>query len=375
MNKHSLSRKENVMLEADVQKWKDGILDIERQLAAESQQPTTYDDAKTPFTLGPKITDWDEQRARHLALNPGANVTAGGRPRVLLVSDSPPSWCAQEFGDHLLLRFLKNKLDYTGRHGIELYHGMASVDSRMDGMWGKQPLLRALMLQHPQTEWLWWVDADAIFTDMAFEIPWGRYKNFNFVLHGWPKEVYQDKNWWKRPQQPLDDQSYLVYLLVSQADKWSPKVWLEQKYYLHGYWVMLTDKWKRPQQPLDDQSYLVYLLVSQADKWSPKVWLEQKYYLHGYWVMLTDKYEEMMEKYGGSGGYGDARRPFLTHFVGCRPCADEDDGGVAMSAEDRAKCIPAMLRAFNFADNQVLEKYDFKHVSLNSPIVKHIDSN
>ncbi|XP_039033902.1 uncharacterized protein LOC120169912 [Hibiscus syriacus] len=43
-------------------------------------------------------------------------------------------------------------------------------------------------------EFLWWMDSDAMFTDMAFEVPWERYKDSNFVMHGWNEEVYDQKN-------------------------------------------------------------------------------------------------------------------------------------------------------------------------------------
>ena len=48
--------------------------------------------------------------------------------------------------------------------------------------------------------------------------------------------------------------------------------------------------------------------------------LESKYYLHGYWLNLVDKFEEMTEKFHP--GFGDDRWPFVTHFVGCKPCVN-----------------------------------------------------
>ncbi|KAB2611372.1 calmodulin binding transcription activator 1 [Pyrus ussuriensis x Pyrus communis] len=39
------------------------------------------------------------------------------------------------------------------------------------------------------------MDSNAMFTDMAFKVPWERYKDHNFVMHGWNKMVYDDKNW------------------------------------------------------------------------------------------------------------------------------------------------------------------------------------
>lgn len=48
-------------------------------------------DPSTPYTLGPKITDWDSQREKWNTLNPGMNKTLSGRPKTLLVSGSQPS--------------------------------------------------------------------------------------------------------------------------------------------------------------------------------------------------------------------------------------------------------------------------------------------
>jgi hypothetical protein len=51
-----------------------------------------------------------------------------------------------------------------------------------------------LMLTHPQTELLWWVDSDVIFTDMLFEPPWDKYAGHNLVLPGSEEKVYTVKS-------------------------------------------------------------------------------------------------------------------------------------------------------------------------------------
>ena len=71
----------------------------------------------------------------------------------------------------------------------------------------------------------------------------------------------------------------------------------------------------------------------------------------------------MMEKYHP--GLGDERWPFVTHFVGCKPCGSYGDYPVE-------KCLGSMERAFNFADNQVLRLYGFGHRGLSSPKIKRI---
>lgn len=49
-------------------------------------------DPNKPYTLGPKISDWDEQRSEWLAKNPSfPNFIGPNKPRVLLVTGSAPN--------------------------------------------------------------------------------------------------------------------------------------------------------------------------------------------------------------------------------------------------------------------------------------------
>ncbi|PRQ17892.1 putative xyloglucan 6-xylosyltransferase [Rosa chinensis] len=105
----------------------------------------------------------------------------------------------------------------------------------------------------------------------------------------------------------------------------------------------------RPAFEVDDQSTLIYLLLLQKDLWMEKVFVENLYYLHGYWAGLVDRYEEMIEKYH-PGYLGDERRSFVTHFVGCKPCGSYGDYPVE-------RCLSSIEMDFNFVDNQVLKLY------------------
>jgi len=49
----------------------------------------------------------------------------------------------------------------------------------------------------------------------------------------------------------------------------------------------------------------------------------------------------------------------VTHFVGCKPCK-------LGATPENDECFKQMERAFNFADNQVLERYGFTHAALGS---------
>lgn len=311
---------------------------------------------KTHF-LGPKVSDWDSTRSQ---LHPKVGTT--GKPKIMLVTGSQPSACENPAGDHFLLKYMKNKVDYGRLHDIEIFYNMAHLDAEMSSFWSKLPLLRKLMLTHPDIEWLWWMDSDAVFTDMAFQLPIEKYDNYNMVLHGWEDMVYKKKNWIG-----LNTGSFLIrncQWSLDMLDAWAP-MGPEGQVRNEAGKLLAKSLAGRPPFEADDQSALVYLLINEREKWGEKVYLENSYYLHGYWKIIVDQYEEMMEK--NHNGVGDERWPFVTHFVGCKPCKKADTGDY--NAE---QCFKHMERAFNFADNQVLEMYGFQHKSLSSSAVLHL---
>jgi hypothetical protein len=112
-----------------------------------------------------------------------------------MVSGSQPEPCPGDAGDHLLLRFLKNKLDYCRLHGIQLLYNRDFLQPAMSSYWAKIPIVRAAMLAHPEAEWIWWVDSDAVFTDMDFSLPLAtRYAGYNLVAYGVAKDIKR-KSW------------------------------------------------------------------------------------------------------------------------------------------------------------------------------------
>ncbi|XP_021761580.1 probable xyloglucan 6-xylosyltransferase 5 [Chenopodium quinoa] len=312
------------------------------------------------YTLGPKIDTWDVQRRNWLKQNPDFPRVVGGKGRILLVTGSPPNPCDNSIGDHYLLKGVKNKIDYCRLHGIEIMYNMAHLDREMAGYWAKLPLIRKLMLSHPEVEWIWWLDSDALFTDMVFEIPLEKYKDHNLVIHGYPDLLFEQKSWIA-----LNTGSFLLrncQWSLDLLDVWAPMG--PKGVVRDDAGKLLTANLKgRPAFEADDQSALIYLLIFQKEKWMSKVFVENSYYLHGFWLGLVDKYEEMAEKHHP--GLGDERWPFVTHFVGCKPCGSYGD----YPAE---KCLKSMERAFNFADNQVLKLYGFRHRGLLSPNIKRL---
>ncbi|KAL5722960.1 xyloglucan 6-xylosyltransferase [Ranunculus cassubicifolius] len=312
------------------------------------------------YTLGPKISNWNEERKIWLDSHPDFPNFVKGKPRMLLVTGSPPNPCDNPIGDHYLLKSIKNKIDYCRLHGIEIVYNMAHLDKELAGYWAKLPLLRKLMLSHPEVEWIWWMDSDALFTDMVFEIPMKKYDNYNLIVHGYPDLMFNQHSWIA-----LNTGSFLFrncQWSLDLLDAWAP-MGPKGPIRDEAGKVLTANLKGRPAFEADDQSALIYLLISKKDVWMDKVFLENSYYLHGYWAGLVDQYEKMMEKYHP--GLGDERWPFVTHFVGCKPCGSYGDYPVE-------RCLSSMERAYNFADNQVIKLYGFRHRGLLSPKIKRI---
>ncbi|KAG4930046.1 hypothetical protein AAZX31_17G099600 [Glycine max] len=312
------------------------------------------------FTLGPKIDNWDTERKNWLHQNPEYPNVIGGKPRILLLTGSPPKPCDNPIGDHYLLKSIKNKIDYCRLHGIEIVYNLAHLDVELAGYWAKLPMIRRLMLSHPEVEWIWWMDSDAFFTDMVFELPMSKYDEYNLVLHGYPDLLFEQKSWIA-----VNTGSFLFrncQWSLDLLDAWAP-MGPKGPVREEAGKILTANLKGRPAFEADDQSALIYLLLSKKEKWMDRTFLENSFYLHGYWAGLVDRYEEMIEKYHP--GLGDERWPFVTHFVGCKPCGSYGDYPVE-------RCLSSMERAFNFADNQVLKLYGFRHRGLLSPKIKRI---
>lgn len=85
-------------------------------------------DESVPFALGLNITDWDETRAEWLRNHPEMTKNKFGKERVFLISGSASKPCKNPVGDHLLVKGLKNKIDYT-RFVRFFFHSMLQSSS------------------------------------------------------------------------------------------------------------------------------------------------------------------------------------------------------------------------------------------------------
>ncbi|XP_052197017.1 galactomannan galactosyltransferase 1-like [Diospyros lotus] len=342
--------------------------------------PTFYDDPKVGYTIDRPIKNWDEKRKEWLRIHP--SFAAGMDERILLITGSQPTPCKNPIGDHLLLRFFKNKVDYCRIHGYDIFYNNVLLQPKMHTYWAKIPAIRAAMVAHPEVEWIWWVDSDAAFTDMDFKLPLERYKNHNLVIHGWSRMIYEEKSW----------VSINAGVFLIRNCQWSldfMEIWGSMGPQTPNY-----DKWGQilrstlPDKVIpesDDQSGLVYLLLKEKEKWGNKIYVEGEYYFEGYWLEIvgtfenitnkyinieqgvkklrrrhaekvSEAYAELKEPYLKEAGYGrfSWRRPFITHFTGCQPCSGNHNQ--MYSGES---CWDGMQRALNFADNQVLRNFGF----------------
>ncbi|VFQ64135.1 unnamed protein product [Cuscuta campestris] len=354
----------------------------------DSPEKTFYDDPELSYTIDRPIADWDRKRIEWLKLHP--SLAHGVRNRILVLTGSQPGPCKSPVGDHLLLRLFKNKVDYCRIHGYEVFYSNAFLEPEMRSFWAKIPLVRAAMVAHPETEWVLWIDSDAIFTDMDFKIPLDKYRDHNLVVHGWPEMVKKKKSWVS-----VNAGIFLIrncQWSMGFLDLWASMGPQTPEFQRWGQIQRstLTDK-MFPES--DDQSALVYLLLTAGKNWTARIYVENEYSLHGYWVGVVGRLENVTEKYAeigrrerrlrrrhaeaeseryaaaweahvaeGGDGRGGWRRPFVTHFAGCQPCSGDHNPEYGGDS-----CLVGMERAINFADNQVLRNFGFAHGDLQTP--------
>ncbi|KAJ9177387.1 hypothetical protein P3X46_012611 [Hevea brasiliensis] len=347
---------------------------------------TFYDDPELRYSIDQPVKDWDEKRKEWLKLHP--SFAPGARDRVVMLTGSQSGPCKNPIGDHFLLRFFKNKVDYCRIHGYDIFYNNVLLHPKMNSFWAKLPTVRAAMLAHPEAEWIWWVDSDAMFTDMEYKLPLRRYdyKNHNLVVHGWAKLIYEAKSW-----TALNAGVFLIrncQWSMDFIDTWAKMGPMSPEF----------QKWGQIQRSLfkdklfpasDDQSALIYLLYKDK-RLMDKIYLEGEYYFEGYWLEIVPTYDNITEMYtaiergdgklrrrhaekvseqygafrephlkGAGNGKGSWRRPFITHFTGCQPCSGDHN-----KMYEGDSCWKGMVRALNFADNQVLRKYGFVHPDL-----------
>ncbi|CAK8539620.1 unnamed protein product [Lathyrus sativus] len=352
---------------------------------------TFYDDPEMGYNMDDNVQNWDEKREEWLKLHPSFS----DKEKVLMITGSQPSPCKNPIGDHLLLRFFKNKVDYCRIHGYDIFYNNALLHPKMFAYWAKYPVVKAAMMAHPEAEWIWWVDSDALFTDMEFKLPLQRYKNHNLVVHGWPHLIHEKRSW-----TGLNAGVFLIrncQWSLDLMDAWAGMGPQSPEYEKWGKTLRSIFKDKFFPES-DDQTGLAYLIAIEKEKWADRIYLEGEYYFEGYWEEIVGTFENISRKYNeiekgvrrlrrrhaekvseGYGvvreeflkeaGYGKGswRKPFVTHFTGCQPCSGKYNEMYTAEA-----CWNGMRSALNFADNQVMRKYGFVHPDLEDNAVSSL---
>ncbi|KAM1651546.1 hypothetical protein PS2_004220 [Malus domestica] len=182
-----------------------------------------------------------------------------------------------------------------------------------------------------------------------------------WVIMG-PQTPYYER--WARKQNSLlkdkqisnpDDQSGLIYLLITQKERWAHKNYVENDYYLHRYWLATVDDLdSTTKRYMEIEREVDMLRRRHAEKVSQFYGAMREHYLKD-----KDYWKDYL------------RRPFLTHFSGCQPCSGQHSPAFTWEA-----CWKGMQRALNFADNQVLSRFGFVHPDLlNSTFVSPLQFN
>lgn len=266
------------------------------------------------------------------------------KPKILLVTGSQNVPCQTAEGNHYLLKSIQNKMDYCRVHGIEMVHKMSLLDPEMPGFRAKSLIIRELMLSEPQLEWIWWMDSDAIFTDMSRELPLERFVGYNLVIQT------GDERMQRKGKRQLTGGTTGGSFMMRNCE-WS---------------LDLLEAWARKAEEESSKSGDQFELVENMMMEQPsKVLLESRGQSKDdvnadnlYWEVRANRFENQNEKqYNhqpqhtmmGDRLYNQEKMkwPLVTHFLGCKPCSR------APSKATR-RCMTQMQQAFKVADTQAL---------------------
>ncbi|KAI5058389.1 hypothetical protein GOP47_0026559 [Adiantum capillus-veneris] len=260
----------------------------------------------------------------------------------MLVTGERPSVCKSAEGAHVLLQSYKNKVEYCSLHGCKVWYMLESWEEGFYGVWARYPALLRLMRSLPSVEWFMWMDADAVFTDYNFSIPFHLYNawNKNFIAHGFPHLLYgEEGNWF----------SLNAGIFLIRNCPWSYKfleIWRElgkRERRQEAKRAFNEEIANRPRDlRADDQSALIYMLRQLRNATQDVVHMEAAYFLHGYYELMVDRYEEMMEK-GRHLMRDDEQWPFTTHF--CTRGRYRGESGEVMKRKGQSSVEPASKAA------------------------------
>ena len=270
---------------------------------------------------------------------------------LLVVTATQPAPCTTLHGDHMVQLALKNKWQYSSRHG---YGTWASTELLspwdLGGQWNKVALLSVLSEEGCTAvrgaRWLLWVDDDAIFVDMNFTMPLQQYEaaGVDLVLWGDDGMTYEQG----------DSEGVNTGTMLLRISDWGRA--------LLRAWAALASSPLRDSLRNHDQGGLVHLLHTQPELWRARTRLERDFTMNGHWPEFAGRFVRGRRTLK-SAVWGHDTAPFLLHFSGCQMCRGHSYNGTWTEAGiDR--CRASFLEAFTFADDQILETIGLRHPRL-----------
>ncbi|KAF8694352.1 hypothetical protein HU200_038274 [Digitaria exilis] len=181
-----------------------------------------------------------------------------------MVSGSQPEPCTGEAGDHLMLRLLKNKLDYCRLHGIHLLYNRDFLHPATAGNWAKLPILRAAMLAPPGRRVALVGRLRRRPHRHDFSLPLAtKYAAYNLVAYGWPEKIKEEIMAGIKQRRAAPPELPVVARPRRRVGPHGPRLPGGARALGKLAMETLSDK-KDPW--FDDQTGLVYLLLTKLDR-------------------------------------------------------------------------------------------------------------
>eukprot|EP00250_Pteridium_aquilinum_P018702 c24173_g1_i1 orf=563-2017(-) len=299
-----------------------------------------------------RVSSWNVQRKIKETLA----HSSYGALRVLVVTELPSSGCKNPAGEHFLLKSLKNKVDYSTLHGLEISLSFGSIDPHIDGPVSKLSLLQSSMAKYRHVEWLWWVPSGALITDMAFELPMENYTEFNLILIGSDGPT---------PRQEivinLNTDTFLIRNCQWSLDllrKCSSMGSAEGRHMESMNRLLQNSLIKRSHLQAGDHYASIFFSSQEKKIWEDKIHVGNPVVLRVDWRDTVPKFESIVKQ--SQRETGDKKLPFVTHFLGCNLCHEVDGG------KEGGLCEKQMERALVFAEKQVMQNDGMQHKSFKS---------
>lgn len=228
---------------------------------------------------------------------------------VLIVFSVSPLKCPNPIGEEVYNQSFTNKLQYAELKGYDVIYNRRQPRQDITGNYNKISILSEILENETLTEtltgskryeWLFWIDYDALFNDMSFDIPFEKYQDANFVAWGSVNRfamkhtegtslsagvfLLRNNDWSRR---------FLKEILTFGLDEGRARE-REMKRVIRNY-----------ERALYEQNAMVYLGKMHPEI-REKFYFENRYRINRFWMHGVYSYREPS--------------PFIVHFAGCLFC-------------------------------------------------------